>query len=253
MRDTVAARFDRARDYDAHARVQRHAAASLAAQIAARCGGRAPARILEIGCGTGLLTQAVRAAFPVADYLATDISDGMLARFRQDRLAAPVRTRQLDAQTPETIGEARFDLICGSLCMQWFADRRGTLSRLAALLAPGGVMAFSTLADGTFAQWRVAHHAAGLPHAGYDYPALDQLAREWPGDGRGWTAEMWDDAPGSGLAFARDLRAIGADLPRAGHRPLGGADLRRVMARFDAMGATVTYHLAYGVFSHDTA
>ncbi len=58
--------FDNATCYDEHARVQRHIADRLALRIAALSMPRKP-RILEIGCGTGFLTDALSKLIPDGD------------------------------------------------------------------------------------------------------------------------------------------------------------------------------------------
>lgn len=63
-----------------------------------------------------------------------------------------------------------------------------------------------------------------------------------------WTAERCVQSFENGLAFVRHLKATGASVPREGVAAFSPADLRRVMARFDASGALATWHLAYGCF-----
>ena len=55
-----------------------------------------------------------------------------------------------------------------------------------------------------------------------------------------------------GLAFLKGLKGIGATTPAPGRPPLSAAALRRVLAAFDEQGATVTYHLAYGMWKKTT-
>ncbi|HEX4095209.1 MAG TPA: methyltransferase domain-containing protein, partial [Caulobacteraceae bacterium] len=70
--------FDAAAEtYDAAAPVQRAVAARLAEKIAALPLPPKP-RILEIGCGTGFLTAALRERLPGGEWLITDISPRML-------------------------------------------------------------------------------------------------------------------------------------------------------------------------------
>ncbi|WP_154399134.1 methyltransferase domain-containing protein, partial [Bordetella pertussis] len=76
---TIGQRFDRAAArYETHAEVQRHAAEQLAERIAALPLPAEP-RILEIGCGTGLLTRALARRLGRADWTITDIAPAMLA------------------------------------------------------------------------------------------------------------------------------------------------------------------------------
>ncbi|WP_342628868.1 dethiobiotin synthase [Nguyenibacter vanlangensis] len=248
----LAARFGAATEYDGAARIQHLVAARLAERIAA--GAPPPARILELGCGTGFLGAHLRRLFPDADLTVTDLAPEMVARARQ-RLGEDGKTRflTLDAEDPAAAGSG-YDLICSSLSMQWFADRATTLARLAALLAPGGMMGFSTLCAGSFAEWRAVHQAAGVPCATPAYPDTATLQADWPWPGQGrWQTETVIDRPASPLAFLRELRQIGASLPQDGARPLGAGTMRRLLAALDARGASqgapvMTYRIGYGMF-----
>src|SRR3546814_16589572 len=62
----------------------------------------------------------------------------------------------MDGEQPCFAEHVRFDLICSSLAFQWFDDLHASVARLARWLAPGGYLAFTTMADGSFAEWRVA-------------------------------------------------------------------------------------------------
>jgi malonyl-CoA O-methyltransferase len=49
-----------------------------------------------------------------------------------------------------------------------------------------------------------------------------------------------------GAALVRHFRGIGAQVPRAGYRPLGPAAMRRVIRAFDEAGGETCYHVLYG-------
>lgn len=233
---TVAERFDRAIDYDRHAHVQNAVAEALATRIAG-LPLPARARVLEIGCGTGALTERGLAAVPDADWTATDIAPAMLARASSRLAGRPgVSLAVMDGEHPDLRGP--FDLICSSLAMQWFADLGTAVERLGGLLAPGGILAFTTLARGSFAEWRAAHDEA---EAGvHDYPDTAALAAM----GLDVTIREHQLTHANAREFLRSLKGIGAGTPRAGHRPLSPAALRRVMARFEANGAVARYVVA---------
>ncbi|ACI49944.1 dethiobiotin synthase [Gluconacetobacter diazotrophicus PA1 5] len=250
----IAARFGGADSYDAAARIQASVAARLADRIRAACdaaGGLAPARILELGCGTGFLSAHLRRLFPDAILTVTDLAPEMVerARARLTPLGGDVRYAVVDAEDPASVGTG-FDLICSSLSMQWFTDPAATLDRLAARLAPGGMMALSTLCAGSFAEWRAVHRAAGLDCPVPSYPGLEQLQADWPGAGVGsWRHETLIDHPASALDFVRELRQIGASLPRDGARPAGPGTMRRLLRDLDNRGGvTATYEIGYGLF-----
>lgn len=232
----IARAFDRAEAYDQHAEVQRRVAAALAARVAALPLPPCP-RVLEIGCGTGLLGRELIDRLPNADWTMTDIAPAMVERARAHfKGRGNVEFAVMDGEHPDRPGP--FDLIVSNLALQWFMDLAGGVARLRRLLAPGGWLAFTTLADGTFAEWQEAHGdlPAATPHFA-TAAALEALGLE---------ISVRDEhvRHGSARAFVRGLKALGAATPRAGHRPLRPAELRAVLERFEAVGAPARYVVA---------
>lgn len=238
MSDPVARAFAAAADYDRHARVQRLAARELARRIAALPLPRR-LRVLEIGCGTGFLTQALRDEGLSGDWLITDLAPAMLDRARA-RLGADATYAVLDGEHDAPAG-GPFDLICSNLATQWFVDEPAALARWRAWLAPGGQIMVATLGPGTFAEWREAHEAQGLTPgtpAFTPLPAFAALDLAQP-----VTIDRYRERHADARAFLHALRAIGAQTAAAGHRPLSAAALRHVMRRFEAGGAIASYEV----------
>lgn len=248
----VKAAFDAASGrYEQDAPVQRLAAQTLAdltGQWAAQWPmGKRP-RILEIGCGTGLLTRAMAGVWPEADYVVTDLSERMVAQAASSPIASGLFLA-MDGEMPAFEGPW-FDLIVSSLAFQWFEDLPRALDRLFAALRPGGHLFFSTMADRSFQEWRAAHAAHGLEAGTPAYPTLAELGRtlaHFPDSAL--CDEDYPVAWGSARAFLHHLRTIGATVPRPGRAPLPAAQLKRVMATFDNMGAVCTYHVAFARLS----
>ena len=240
----VRAAFDAAAEtYDSAAPVQRAVAGRLAERIAALPLPGRP-RILEIGCGTGFLTEALRARLPAAEWLVTDLSPRMLGACRA-RLGPDFDFEVMDGEWPD-LGDRRFDLICSSLAVQWFTNLGAGLDRLRDLLAPGGWLAVSTLAEGTLHNWRQAHADLGLACGARDFPSTATLAAILGPRGR-MESETVVQAHADARGFLCDLKAIGAGSPAPGRRPLAARDLKRVMRRFDELGASARYEVAYGL------
>lgn len=247
IKTAVAAAFSAAANtYDDGAEVQREVAERLALRIA-RLALPPRARIVEIGCGTGFLTRAL-ARMDVRELIVTDISEAMLARCQNGLkdVAADTTLRFLvmDGEAPHAAGP--FDLICASLSFQWFNDLAGSLERLSALLAPGGHLAFATLAADSFQEWRAAHDALGLESAMRSYPAGPALTAMLP-RGIAITEDRLARLYADGHDFLDHLKQIGAHMPEDNRRPSGPGALRRVLRRFEA-GIDVTYHVAYGTW-----
>ena len=242
----IKAAFGGARRYDEAAIVQRGVAEALARRIAAAARPPQPA-ILELGCGTGFLTRAVSEAIGPARWTVSDIAPEMVARTRAALgLAADYRVIDGEAVDP-SLGP--FDLIISSLAFQWFANPAAAIRRLSLLLAADGLIAFATMAAGSFAEWTAALDAEALPRGTPAYPdraALTALAPE------GFTADVeivdMPELQPDARSFLRRLKAIGAGTPAESYLPLPAAALRRAMARFDAGSRTVTYRIGFCLF-----
>jgi malonyl-CoA O-methyltransferase len=230
---TIAAAFARAvLTYDHHAGVQRYAATALTHRLTTLPLPLNP-KLLEIGCGTGLLTASLQREFPTATRIISDLAPAMVAQCRAHYPGAPDAFVALDGEAPP-FSPACFDLIAASLAFQWFETPAETLPALHALLRPGGWLAFATLGPATLTEWRDAHIAENLPSPTQTFRAPAALAAAWP--------EPCDPAierrivpvsHRSAHAFLASLRGIGATIPRPGHTPLTPAQLRRVLTRFE--------------------
>lgn len=101
--------------------------------------GQPPRRVLDLGAGTGLLSEQLVAAFPNISVELLDGSMPMLdeARARLDDGVAALHLADLADPLPE----GPFDAIVSALAIHHLqdADKRRLLSRACAALAPGGV------------------------------------------------------------------------------------------------------------------
>lgn len=241
----VASRFNRsAATYDEHCRVQRIMAGRLAARLEA---STHPARILELGCGTGYLTRVLAARFPRADILAVDFAARMVDQARQ-RVPARVDLAVADAETAELPNDG-FDLIVSNATIQWFESPGRTLARLAGRLRPGGVMLHSTFGPQTFAELRaVLGEGDALPLRPAGEWALLLRACGLCRVEAGARREVVKYPTAAG--FLTELHSTGATWrPSDGNSPpLPPGRLRRILDRYDTEfgtpdGVPVTYEL----------
>jgi ubiquinone/menaquinone biosynthesis C-methylase UbiE len=119
-------------------------------------------RILEYGCGTGMLSRSLSPQ--VKNILAVDTSPQMLEVLRQKAGAEKITnietlSHDLSA-TP--LPDNRFDLVMSSMTLHHIPDTETVLHRLFATLKPGGFLAVADLVteDGSFHEDNtgVAHH-----------------------------------------------------------------------------------------------
>lgn len=244
-RERMVRAFSAADQYDRNARVQRRVADRLALDIAELDLPPSP-RVLEIGCGTGFLTEALTRAGIGGEWMVTDIAPAMLRRCRE-RLGeqSGIRYAELDGEYPTLDREERFDLICSSLAAQWFDDLEVAMTRLLGHLAPGGHCIVTTLAAGTFTEWHSAHLAEGLTPGTPQYPSMAELAAMRPLglEGR-HRIDHYVEQHDNARDFLRSLKSIGAGTAHGEHHPLRSGELRRVMDAFDRTGARITYEVA---------
>jgi malonyl-CoA O-methyltransferase len=242
-RRAVARAFDRASaGYDAAAALQEGVRNELLARLAEL--PVQPRAVLDLGAGTGHASRALKRRYPQALVAAVDIAPGMLERAReQSRWLRRFERIRADAYALP-FRDAAFDLVFSSLMLQWCDDLDAVFAEIARVIAPGGLLLFSTFGPGTLAELREAWdasepaserasshvnhffdpHALGsaLMHAGFAEPVLDvdRIVLRYPDT----------------MALMRELKAIGAhNVTRGRARGLTGR--RRLAAMSEAYEA----------------
>ena len=123
----------------------------FAKDLLARLRKPATARVLEVACGTGIVTRHLRAALPKGGSLtATDLNPPMIA-FAEGALGAggPLEWRTADAQALP-FPDATFDVVVCQFGLMFVPDKAAAVREARRVLAPGGIFAFnvwSKLAD----------------------------------------------------------------------------------------------------------
>jgi malonyl-CoA O-methyltransferase len=216
-RRAIARAFDRASSsYDAAAALQERVRNELLDRLEEL--KVQPRAVLDLGAGTGHATRALKRRYPQSLTVAVDIAPGMLERAREQSrwLRRFERVRADGYSLP--FRDDSFELVFSSLMLQWCDDLDAVFAEISRVLAPGGLLLFSTFGPGTLAELRdawaasdagtghptnhVNHffdpHALGsaLMHAGFAEPVLDvdRIVMQYPDT----------------FALMRELKAIGA-------------------------------------------
>jgi len=146
---SIATRFSAAAGtYNRHSRIQSEAAASLMKFIG---DGVMASKILEIGCGTGILTKKLAARYPSAVICATDISEAMTAGARK-HLGKYRRIQWLNGDFNAQKLPSGFDLAVSSSSLHWIYPLKNTFRKIHGLLRQEGTFAFSMMLKGTLAE-----------------------------------------------------------------------------------------------------
>lgn len=110
-----------------------------ALDLLARIDAHAPARVYDLGCGTGNVTRLLARRWPAAEITGIDSSPEMLAAAQGADEDGGVRWQLADlaAWAPP----APADLLFSNAALHWLDDHAGLFRRLVAALAPGGILA----------------------------------------------------------------------------------------------------------------
>ena len=210
--------------YDQHAQLQREVGARLLERVEYL---RAPpARVLDLGGGTGRDAAELRQRFPRAEVIVLDRSMPMLRRARA-RLGwwRPLRRIGADAAALP-FGDACMDLVLSNLLLPWIADVPALLGECRRVLRPGGLLLLSTLGPATLVELREAwatidpapHVHRFAPLAALGDALLAAGFRDPVAEVDRWTLSY----PGL-RALLRELRANGSTNADPGRRrALGG-------------------------------
>ena len=250
---TIAARFSAAAStYHASATIQRSVAERLSAMLAV---DEAADRILEIGCGTGLLTMHLCRLFPRARIDALDMADGMVAQCRARLAGAPGLFCHV-ADLNKFRAGALYPLIVSSSTLHWMDPMNHVMETLAGMLGGQGRLVFALMVRGTLAELqaarqRVAPHklpARQLPTVPAVQAALMQAGL--------CVEEQYEESQRQTYASAGDLLRrlheqglTGGPLARSGQL-LNRMDLRRLVRDYEDRyrsgdGVYASYQVAY--------
>lgn len=150
--------FDRAaKNYDAAAILQREVGQRLYERLDYIT--IQPKTVLDLGCGTGFLTQKLLKQYPKAELIALDIAVNMLKEtqkcggwFRKPKLVCA------DAEALP-LKNASVDLIISNLMLQWCNDLSASFAEMRRVLKPNGMVLFSSFGTDTLKELRASWQA----------------------------------------------------------------------------------------------
>jgi malonyl-CoA O-methyltransferase len=219
-----------------------------------------PARVLDVGSGTGWGSRQLGERYKGADIVALDIALGMLQAARgtagwwqklfgskQRFLCADVEALPLATQS--------VDMVWSNLAVQWCNDLPATFTGLHRVIRNDGLLMFSTFGPDTLKELRVAFdgvdgynhvnrfadmHDIGdmLVAAGFADPVMEMEK----------LTLTYDDA----RAVMQDLRDIGAHNATAGRSPglLGKTKWARIVQNYETLRRNgklpATFEIIYG-------
>ena len=119
--------------------------------LISRIGLDQPARIIDLGCGTGNSTDALRRRWPGADGTGLDNSPKMLEAAARDYPAGKWVQADINAWT----ADAPYDLVFSNATLQWVKGHAALIPRLYGQVAAGGALAVQMPHSGKMAVRRL--------------------------------------------------------------------------------------------------
>jgi len=157
-RNKVQGAFRRqARDYDSHAVVQLRVVQRITDQLQSQ--GVRPARLLDVGAGTGTLLAALRATYPDALAVGADLALGMCHTASNRLAGAGVQLVNADAERLP-FADGSFDLVLSSSTFQWLGSLDHAFAEVKRVLAPGGAFCFALFGAKTLFELRASYKKA---------------------------------------------------------------------------------------------
>jgi malonyl-CoA O-methyltransferase len=246
-------------DYDAAAVLQREVCVRMLEKL--DCIKLQPARVLDVGSGTGWGTRQLGERYPKAEVTALDIAIGMLQAARGTsswwkKLFAGRRDTYLCADVEALpIASGSVDMVWSNLALQWCNDLPATFVELQRVIKVDGLLMFSTFGVDTLRELRTAFHGVDgynhlsrfadmhdvgdmLVNAGFADPVMEMER----------ITLTYDDV----RAVMQDLKSIGAHNATAGRAPgmMGKAAWRRVTENYEKLRRDgklpATFEIIYG-------
>ncbi len=243
-----------AEHYDAWATAHQKIAGSLAQRIPA---GFSPARTVDLGCGTGLLSAQLLRRYPRSTLLGIDIAEGMVEYCRRRFMAATAASFVRGDVESRSFLAPGVSLVASSCVSQWFSRPAETFRLWAECLAPGGVMALASLVRGSFHELESAsREALRRGFRGLRLPpreALPELVQSAPCGLRLISCDeeslsVYYDSPGEALRSFQQIGAVFHNQPD--HEVLKPGETRRLLACYGREASVdgrvpVTYRVQY--------
>jgi malonyl-CoA O-methyltransferase len=206
-----------------------------------------PQRVLDAGCGTGRGLGLLRGRYPSADLLGVDFAPAAIrAASRSESFASRARRLLSRARLSHVMADfsrlpmagSSVDLLWSNLALAWAEDPLASLREFQRVLAPGGLLMFSSYGPDTLKELKTAFSSVSRARRVHDFVDMHDV-----GDmlvACGFASPVMDvetiTLTYEGVAdLARDLKASGQtcaarDRP---HALTGSATWRGMLAAYE--------------------
>ena len=236
--------------YHAQASLQQDCAAKLLALL--ELWEVPPGMVLEVGCGTGFLTQGLCDRFPHHPLQVTDLSADML-HFCQTHLQiapdrAPVSFQQMDGEMLEQ--NERYGLIVANFVIQWFEQPVESLLGWLERLKPNGVLCLAFPTCDSFPEWRQVCETLQIPFTANLLPNPQNLIQALSKSSQDmyFQEEIFCTTHQNSSNFFKGLKSIGAGVNTSDQK-LSLTEMKKLILSWDDVEKNhvlqVHHHVAF--------
>jgi len=251
--DAIRQSFERAAPvYDEHAFLQREVESRLLERV--EFFRQEPGLILDLGCGTGVASRALKTRFEKAEVIALDWSFAMLGEgekaARKTAASAPLSVCANMHALP--LAARSVDLVFSSLALQWSYNLPEVFREFRRIMKPGAMLVFTSFGPDTLFELKQSWRAADEhPHVN-DYPDMHDIGDELLATG---FAEPVMDAERLILQYSdvmslmRELKGIGAHnvASQRLHTLTGKKRLETMLKAYEAFQQDGRYPASYEI------
>lgn len=207
-----------AQHYHEYAEIQKKVVKGLIASVRPWKDTIPPGPILEVGCGTGFLSEKIIQEFPGREFLITDASEEML-RFTEKRLnkSDKISFEVFDVDQLKS-PEPKYALIVSNFTAQWFDNTATGLEKLTGMLEPGGLLLTTFPGNHSFTEWYECCLELGLPFTANPLPDVEEVVVKLslsPVQIDYYENDLYQEFSSS-MDFFRHLKEVGANVSITG-------------------------------------
>ncbi len=211
--------------YEQAAHVQKYAAQRLDNLITEHTAIHNDGNIIDIGCGTGVLSKYLIQRFPSRNIYFIDPAAGMLQICKQNMINTTTHHLKQDTYFIESsienyLADAHFrnlkyTLIASSFTLHWLRNFKHVIHELLNRLEVNGQFVFCFPIDGSFPEWQAICAELNLPFTANTFPSPDDLLSLI--DSTKFTINFQEYSYprqfSSALHFFQEIKMMGANSP----------------------------------------
>lgn len=219
--------------YDQHANLQQTTGKQLLSFVQAQ--SLYYKKIIDLGCGTGLITKDFASTLSYENFYALDIAEQLLMQAIQKLHEFPIAFTENDFENFHP--NYTFDLIYANMSLHWSKNLKSTIQHWLDFLENDGIFAFSIPLEGTFAELESKVHLRSfarkesiLQHFNVKHFATEYITLHFS----------------SIIDACRSIKHVGANFVERSMKGLKtNTYLRELLLNNRCDSTTLTYHIGY--------